>query len=141
MPLLDAPRSLSFLKIQKRPINVGIRDLLVFRFPITAISSISHRIAGIALFLGLFVMLFALQKSLESEEGFNFIRAQIASPSGLFIFFVVIAPFVFHFVAGIKHLVMDLGFGESYQVGALAAKLVFLISAILIGLIMIWLLS
>ena len=142
MPFLDCcPRPLSFLKTRKRPINVGIRDLLVFRFPITAISSISHRIAGVVLFMGLSVMLFALQKSLESEDGFNFIRAQIASPLGLLVFFVVMAPFVFHFVAGIKHLVMDLGFGESYQGGALAAKLVFIISAILIGLIMIWLLS
>ena len=142
MPFLYCcPRSLSFLKTRKRPINVGIRDLLVFRFPITAISSISHRIAGVVLFMGLSVMLFALQKSLESEDGFNFIRAQIASPLGLFVFFVVMAPFVFHFVAGIKHLVMDLGFGESYQVGALAAKLVFIFSAILIGLIMIWILS
>ena len=86
-------------------------------------------------------MLFALQKSLQSEDGFNFIRAQMASPLGLFIFFFVMAPFVFHFVAGIKHLVMDLGFGETYEGGALGAKLVFTISAFLIALIMFWLLT
>ena len=86
-------------------------------------------------------MLFALQKSLQSEDGFNFIRAQMASPSGLFIFFFVMAPFVFHFVAGIKHLFMDLGFGETYEGGALGAKLVFTISAVLIALIMFWLLT
>ena len=86
-------------------------------------------------------MLFALQKSLQSEDGFNFIRAQMGSPSGLLIFFFVMAPFVFHFVAGIKHLFMDLGFGETYEGGALGAKLVFTISALLIALIMFWLLT
>ena len=128
------------MKIYKRPINVGITDLLVFRFPITAISSISHRIAGVALFLGLSVMLFALQKSLQSEEGFNFIKDVLGSPLGLFIFVGLMVPLVFHFVAGFKHLIMDLGFGETFESGALAAKLVFAISALIICLIMIWLL-
>ncbi|RZO76097.1 MAG: succinate dehydrogenase, cytochrome b556 subunit [OM182 bacterium] len=126
--------------MHKRPINVGIPDLLVFRFPITAISSISHRIAGVALFLGLSVMLFALQKSLQSEESFNLIREALGSPLGLFIFVGLMAPLVFHFVAGLKHLIMDLGFGETFEGGVLAAKLVFAISALIICFIMIWLL-
>lgn len=47
----------------KRPINVGFSDLLQFRWPITALTSISHRVAGVVLFVAVGFMLFALEQS------------------------------------------------------------------------------
>ena len=41
------------MKQDKRPINVGIGDLLQFRWPIIALASISHRIARVVLIDGL----------------------------------------------------------------------------------------
>ncbi len=129
------------MKNDKRPINVGISDLLVFRFPITAISSITHRIAGVALFVGIAFMLYALQLSLTSEQGFDSVVSAIKSPLGMLVTVGLLSALSFHFVAGIKHLFMDLGMGETIEGGAFASKLVFLFSAILIFLSALWVFS
>ena len=129
------------MKNDKRPINVGISDLLVFRFPITAISSITHRIAGAALFVGIAFMLYVLQLSLASEQGFNSVIAVIKSPLGMLITVGLLAALSFHLVAGIKHLFMDMGGGETIESGAFASKLVLLASAILIFLSALWVFS
>ena len=117
---------------------MGISDLLVFRFPITAISSITHRISGAALFVGIAFMLYALQLSLASEQGFKSVIAVIKSPLGMLITVGLLSALSFHLVAGIKHLFMDMGVGETIESGAFASKLVFLVSAILIFLSALW---
>jgi succinate dehydrogenase / fumarate reductase, cytochrome b subunit len=128
-------------KNDTRPINVGMSDLLVFRFPIPAIASISHRIAGMALFVGIAFALYGLQLSLSSEQGFNQVTGAIGSPLGIVITIGLLAALAYHFVAGIKHLMMDFGVGETLEGGIFAAKLTFLLSAILIFLAAIWVLQ
>ncbi len=115
--------------------------MLVFRFPIAAIASISHRIAGMALFAGIAFALYGLQVSLASEQGFNQIVGAIGSPLGMIISIGLLAALAYHFVAGIKHLIMDQGIGETLEGGIFAARLTFLIAAILIFLAAIWVLQ
>ena len=127
------------MKNDKRPINVGITDLLLFRWPIAALASISHRVAGVALFVGIALVLYALQMSLSSEESFNNLKAVMTSSLiGMIITIGLLAALVFHFVAGIKHLLLDLGVGDSLEGGAFAAKVVFLFSGVLIFLAALW---
>ena len=127
------------MKNDNRPNNVGITDLLAFRWPLAALTSISHRIAGVVLFAGIAFALYALQTSLSSEESFNNLKALISSsPIGMIITIGLLAALAFHFVAGIKHLLLDLGVGETLEGGAFAAKLVLLFSAILILLAALW---
>lgn len=127
------------MKNDNRPINVGITDLLAFRWPLAALTSISHRIAGVVLFAGIAFALYALQTSLSSEESFNNLKALISSsPIGMIITIGLLAALAFHFVAGIKHLLLDLGVGETLEGAAFAAKLVLLFSAILILLAALW---
>ena len=66
------------MKQDSRPINVGIADLLAFKWPITALASITHRIAGVVLFVGVAFMLYALDVSLSSEAGFATVQGWIA---------------------------------------------------------------
>ncbi|WP_204311073.1 succinate dehydrogenase, cytochrome b556 subunit, partial [Stenotrophomonas maltophilia] len=56
----------------KRPVNLDLRTI---KLPVTAYTSILHRISGVILFLGIAVLLFALDKSLSSEEGFEQVKA------------------------------------------------------------------
>jgi succinate dehydrogenase / fumarate reductase, cytochrome b subunit len=126
------------VKNDTRPINVGISDLMVFGWPITAIASISHRVAGMGLFIGMAIGLYALEASLSSESGFLEIKAAMASPIGMIVTIGLLAALAYHFVAGIKHLVLDLGFGETFEGGVFAAKTVLLVSAILIFLSIVW---
>lgn len=126
------------MKQDSRPINVGIVDLLAFGWPITAIASITHRIAGVVLFVGVAFMLYALDTSLASEEGFESLKAMMTTPIGKFITWGLLAALAYHFVAGIKHLLMDTGMGETLEGGVFAARLTLFFSAILIALAAIW---
>ncbi|MEL0065487.1 MAG: succinate dehydrogenase, cytochrome b556 subunit, partial [Gammaproteobacteria bacterium] len=44
----------------------------------------------------------------------------------------------YHFVAGIKHLIMDMGIGETLEGGQFAAKTTLFFAAILIALAAVW---
>lgn len=121
-----------------RPINVNPSDLLAFAWPITALTSITHRVSGVILFIGIAFGLYALEKSLASEEGFEAIRGIMNSPFGMFVTWALLSALAYHFVAGIKHLVMDFGFGETIESSRLASITTILVSAVLILLAGIW---
>ncbi len=126
------------MKENSRPINVGIGDLMSFRWPITALASITHRVAGVVLFIGVGFGLFALDMSLTSEAGFGTLQAMMTSPLGKFITWGLLSALAYHFVAGIKHLVMDTGVGETLEGAQFAAKLTIFFSIILIALAALW---
>jgi succinate dehydrogenase / fumarate reductase cytochrome b subunit len=126
------------VKHNSRPINVGIGDLASFKWPITALSSITHRVAGVVLFIGVAFMLYALDLSLSSEEGFISLKEMMVSPVGKIITWGLLSALAYHFVAGIKHLLMDMGVGETLEGAQFAAKLTLLFSAALIALAAIW---
>ena len=121
-----------------RPINVGIGDLMGFAWPITAVASITHRIAGVVLFVGVGFALFALEVSLADESGFNRLKALIASPFGKFVTWGLLSALAYHFVAGIKHLIMDAGVGETLKGGIIAARMTMFVSVVLMVLAAIW---
>ncbi len=126
------------MKQNSRPINVGIGDLASFKWPITALSSITHRVAGVVLFVGVAFMLYALDLSLSGEEGFNELKEMMTSPVGKLITWGLLSALAYHFVAGIKHLVMDMGVGETLEGGQFAAKITIFFSAVLIALAAVW---
>ena len=126
------------MKRNSRPINVGIGDLASFKWPITAISSITHRVAGVVLFIGVAFMLYALHLSLSSEEGFIGLKEMMLSPLGKIITWGLLSVLAYHFVAGIKHLLMDMGVGETLEGAQFAAKTTLFFSAVLIALAAIW---
>lgn len=129
------------MKNDHRPINVDPADLARFAWPIPALASISHRIAGAVLFVGIAFGLYALDMSLSSEEGFTTLKEMMTSPVGMFITWGLLAALSYHFVAGIKHLMLDLEIGDSLEGGQFAAKTTFLLSGILIVLSAIWVLQ
>ena len=126
------------MKHNSRPINVGIGDLASFKWPITALSSITHRVAGVVLFIGVAFMLYALDLSLSSEEGFISLKEMMVSPVGKIITWGLLSALAYHFVAGIKHLLMDMGVGETLEGAQFAAKTTLFFSAVLIALAAIW---
>ncbi|MDP1756070.1 MAG: succinate dehydrogenase, cytochrome b556 subunit, partial [Pseudohongiella sp.] len=60
-----------------RPINLDFKTL---RLPLPAITSILHRISGVIIFGGVFVLLWLLSSSLKSEAGFLDVQAWLAMP-------------------------------------------------------------
>ncbi|KZY89648.1 succinate dehydrogenase, cytochrome b556 subunit, partial [Oleiphilus sp. HI0071] len=119
----------------KRPVNL---DLTQFSFPLPALTSIAHRITGVALFVGLVFLMYGLDLSLQSEEGFNQAKALLDSFLAKLIIWGVVSALLYHLVAGIKHLIMDTGVGETLEGGLLAAKATIVISVVLIVLAGVW---
>jgi succinate dehydrogenase / fumarate reductase cytochrome b subunit len=113
----------------QRPKNLNI---LTIRLPIPAIASILHRVSGLVLFLFIPLVLWVLDTSLGTETGFFSIRDMLTTPFAKFFTWVCLMPFLYHFVAGIRHLLMDVNVGIELKSGRLSAILTFIITLILI---------
>jgi len=107
--------------------------------PVTAVVSILHRITGIILFVGLVFLFYAFDLSLESQEGFDqVVNVLQTNFLAKFIIWGVVSALMYHLVAGVKHLFMDLGYFEELESGRYAAIANMLIAAILIILAGVW---
>ncbi len=118
-----------------RPVNL---DFTTFKLPLPAITSILHRISGGFLFFGLALLLYLLDQSLESAEGFARVTEWLGNPLVKLITWAVLAALLYHLFAGIKHLVMDLGIGETISGGVLGARLVIAASLVAIVAAGVW---
>lgn len=119
-----------------RPINL---NLFTIHFPIPAIVSILHRITGVILFLLVPFLLWGLYLSLNSPQDYDKVHDFLTTPFIKFIIWLVLAAFLYHLIAGIRHLLMDMGIGEELKTGRAGAQLTLVISLILIILAGIWL--
>lgn len=90
------------------------------------------------LFLGIAVLLYGLDKSLSSEEGFTQVKECLTSPLAKFVIWGLLSALLYHLVAGVRHLIMDAGVGETLEGGKLGSKIVLVVSAILIVLLGVW---
>lgn len=120
----------------KRPVYL---DVTKYKYPNTAIVSILHRISGVFLFLFTPFLLLALDKSLSSSEQFQGLIHNLDEPVMKIILLVFLSSLIFHFVAGIRHILMDFGIGETHRGGRLGANVVFIVSALLILIAGVWL--
>ena len=118
-----------------RPKNL---NLFTIKQPIPAIVSILHRISGFILLLLLPFLIWGLSVTL-TEQGFNAFQAWRTHPLISLLFWLLFAPFIFHLIAGIRHLFMDVQVGVSLRGGRVSAALTLLITTILVILAGIWL--
>lgn len=117
------------MKNDTRPV---FQAVFKYRYPVMAIASIFHRISGVLLFLLLPLLLWALHYSLASAEGFSHLHDCLTCPLAVAILWIFLAALLYHLVAGIRHLLMDIGIGESLKGGRLGAYLTFIITFILL---------
>ncbi len=87
-------------------------NLLAIRQPVPAIVSILHRISGAILFLvGIPALLWVVQRALASPDAWAQMRATLAHPLAKLVLVGLAWCYFHHFIAGIRHLVMDLHVG------------------------------
>lgn len=123
------------MKVKKRPVNL---DLTTFKFPISSITSILHRVSGVVLFLAVPLIFWALQLSLKSGEGYESVVECFNSPLMKLVNWALLSALAYHLVAGIRHLLMDWAIGEELKSGQLGSKIVLIVSAILIVILGVW---
>ncbi len=119
----------------RRPVNL---NLLTIRQPVTAVVSILHRITGLLLFLSLPLMLWALGLTLADPAGFNTVADYLAQPMGKLVVLVLWGVAALHLCAGFRHIIMDMGWGESLQQARFGAFLVLLLTVVLVILGGLW---
>ncbi len=126
-----------FLIMNKnRPVYLGADAFM--GLPITAVTSISHRVSGVIMFTAVPILLWMLAISLESESSFEDLKALMSGAFAKLVLWGIVASFTFHVVAGFRHLLMDLGIGESLEGGRLGSILVLGVSALLIVAAGVW---
>ncbi len=122
--------------IDKRPVNL---DIGTIKQPISAIVSILHRISGVALIAAIAILLGLLDYSLRSADSFAAVLTCLASVPMKLLMLAVLAAFIYHLFAGIRHLVMEFGIGESLEGGRKSAALVLVFTVIGVVLAGVWL--
>ncbi|CAJ3848094.1 succinate dehydrogenase, cytochrome b556 subunit [Burkholderia pseudomallei] len=113
--------------------NIGFGDItLKYRMPLAARVSILHRVSGALLFLFLPFLLYLFDQSLTSELSFEVFKAFL---SNIIVKLFVLAlswAFLFHFCAGIRHLMMDMNHDAvSKERGKKTSVVVFAVSTLL----------
>jgi len=119
----------------KRPVNL---DIGTMRLPVTAWTSITHRVSGVILFVSMAILLWLLDVSLGSREGFAQVGELLSAPFAKLVLWGILAALIYHSVAGVRHLIMDFGVGESMQGGVLGARVVIVVSIVLTLLAGVW---
>jgi succinate dehydrogenase / fumarate reductase, cytochrome b subunit len=102
---------------------------LTFHLPVPGWVSILHRVSG-ALLVFPFVawLLFMLDASLASEQGFERTRAYLQLPLVKLGVLVFIWAYAHHFCAGIRFLLLDINRGIELRQARLSSVLVLVIS-------------
>ncbi len=118
-----------------RPVNL---DLTSVKFPLPAITSILHRISGVAIFFGVAVLLYLLQLSLQSEAGFQQVQEYLNNPLVKFVVWAILCGLLYHLIAGCKHLVMDFGIGETKSGAKTGAVITIVLSVIAFAVAGLW---
>lgn len=112
--------------------------LQIYRWPITMLLSILHRITGVALSLGLVVLALWLIHIAAGPERYQYFRDAMSTPIAVALLAGWTFAFLLHLANGIRHLVWDVGRGfEIRHANASAwAALLFaaLVTALLWGL-------
>lgn len=110
-----------------RPKNL---NLFTIRLPINAIVSIMHRMSGMALFLMIPALLWALNASVQSAQ--TYVDLSLTLNHWLVKLLLVALSWAFfhHFYAGLRHLAMDVHWMTTLQKARLSSRLVLVLVAI-----------
>lgn len=97
---------------QARPVFLDLRKI---RLPLNAVVSILHRITGVLLILATPMLLWLLDRSLASPEGYAQVAALLRHPLGLAGLLIGLWWLLHHLFAGIRYLLMEFGVGEDRE--------------------------
>ena len=113
--------------------------LQIYRWHISSLLSITHRIAGVVNLLALILMFFWILTFSFGENNYELLLLTINSFFGKFILIGFTWSMSFHIFSGIRHLAWDMGYGFEIKTANISGILVVLSS--LVTTIIFWLLA
>lgn len=93
----------------RRPVFFNLTQISM---PVGAITSISHRISGVILALGIPLSIYLLDLSLQGQQGYTRTAALFAVPAIKLLAIVFIWALAHHVLAGVRHLLSDIDIGS-----------------------------
>jgi len=112
----------------KEPLSPHIQ---IYRWHISSLVSISHRITGIINIIAITLICFWASLLLLGESKYEMIYFFLNSQVGKFIILALTWSFLFQILSEIRHLFMDLGYGFEIQTTKITGLIVILGSIIL----------
>lgn len=106
-----------------------------YRFQLTSVMSLLHRVTGISLALGGISLVWWLMSIAIGGEAYEFASRQWASPLGMLFLFGFTLALVYHLLNGIRHLLWDAGWGAEIPKVYASGIAVFVVGFLLTGLI------
>jgi len=103
-----------------------------------ALVSIAHRVTGLLLFLLIPWCLYLMSCALSSAAHFSALLLFLQRPWVQLIDWVLLAAVWFHVIAGFRHLLMDVGFGESLKAARTTAYVVMVVWLVAVVLTGVW---
>ena len=104
--------------------------LQVYRWQVTMLLSILHRVTGFGLAVGALLVTWWLMAAVMGEKNFSDFHAFTHSVVGKLMLFGWLWSFAFHFMNGIRHLIWDTGRGFTIKQAANSAWFVLIASTI-----------
>lgn len=96
------------LKAKERPLSPHLQ---VYRLPMTAMMSISHRMTGVLLTIGLVLLAGWIIAAGMGEEYYNQAMSLIDMPVTKYVFVAWAFVLFYHMGNGFRHVLWDVGFG------------------------------
>jgi len=114
--------------MENKPLSPHIQ---IYKWHISSLVSISHRITGIINILAITLMCIWFALILLGESNYEIIKIFLQTIVGKFILIGITWSFSFQMLSEIRHLIMDLGYGFDLKITKITGLLVIFGSLIL----------
>ena len=105
----------------KEPLSPHIQ---IYRWHISSLVSISHRITGIINIIAITIICFWASSLLLGENNYEAINSFLNSFIGKFMILGITWSFLFQILSEIRHLIMDLGYGFELKTTKISGSIV-----------------
>ena len=105
----------------KNPLSPHIQ---IYRWHISSLVSISHRITGIINFIAITLICIWVSLLVSGDANHNFVNQLLNSIFGKLIVLGLVWSFSFQMLSEIRHLIMDMGYGYELQTTRITGLLV-----------------
>ena len=96
-------------------------NLLKIQLPVAALSSILHRLSAVGIFFLFLPFILILVLALNSEDGFNKAISFLDLYLVKTFLSLLLIGLIYHFISGIRHLIMDFGYWATLRSGKYSA--------------------
>jgi succinate dehydrogenase / fumarate reductase, cytochrome b subunit len=126
--------------LKARPVhrNIHVSQILSYRLPPAGIVSILHRITGAAMFLLMPLAIWMFDTSVSTEISFDAFRNAFIGGIGFLpgwliklVVLALIGAYLLHFIAGVRHLWMDMTHSVTKEQGHMSAVGTLVLAAVL----------